>query len=270
MPETKGISEKSFWSCADRDTARKYLSSMAEYSTGKAKADAAKDSKTRLGCNLSCGAQCTQVHVPCMVCMVYLRVNIIETSFSLAAAIVGAIPWGSWGASGEASVRETSVQTEETTAETVEERAQQAAEEDQQEARDMATQTDGNMFDVSKAAGVSEKAELTKTIASSVQSILGGASTGLGYYDEFKGPAEDAAEKEESPLKIAKEIQEKTLPHFEARPCSFPQLKDSARLLRRKQAPIYEFDKKLAKASWNDCVPLQFGLSKVLSMELPV
>ena len=43
LPETRGISEGSFWSCAERSKARSYLRSLSDYSTGKASKDRASE-----------------------------------------------------------------------------------------------------------------------------------------------------------------------------------------------------------------------------------
>ena len=89
----KAITEKSFWSCADRGNARQYLSSMAEYSTGKAKAEAARTMKKRPGCQVS-------VQGMSSLFAWHLRIEIAETTASLAAAVIGAIPLGQLGSLG--------------------------------------------------------------------------------------------------------------------------------------------------------------------------
>ena len=203
----KGITEKSFWSCADRGNARQYLSSMAEYSTGKAKAEAAETMKKRPG---------RQVSVQGMSSLFawHLRIEIAETTASLAAAVIGAIPWGSWGASGEASVKETSTASREVSQEAEAVRQEEGERLAQRAAQRMVT-SETHMFEVSKTV---QKEALSKTIATSAQSILSGTATGLGYYQEFKENPEESAKGEKSPLKVAKEIKKKTLPDFEARP----------------------------------------------------
>lgn len=45
FPETRGISEGTFWNCAERSKARSYLGGLAHYSTGKALAERAAEEK---------------------------------------------------------------------------------------------------------------------------------------------------------------------------------------------------------------------------------
>lgn len=244
VTEMKGISEQTFWDCADRSAARKYMGSMTTSGKQKAAYDLQKTADL---------------------------MQDISLALQLAAGVAGMIPWGSYAAPGEKGAekgsklaekeeekvaeKEIKVRSEKEIREEAE-KAQQEIEERQKKQFLDAVVARQKLNEEKKAAEAFAKQQQR---SESVMGVIG------KYYTKHQGQISSFVSTVGTTANILKQIQTVQ----PKKPTGGGSQKNVTKAMQEKtmpsmDGPDYKQTSAMATADWNDCLPLQFGLSKVM------
>ena len=252
MPELKGISEGAFWSCAHREALRQYTGGMSKSAQEKSEYEVQK---------------VTDV------------ISDISLALQVVSGIAGMIPWGSYAAPAEKGTEKTEKVVEKNEKKVAEKAVEEDAKREQKILNHEATghfyyevselsEEDKKMNEMGMRAaklakqekdilkGLQEESKYAKQLKRSqglmgqfgaaytkygknVDSFIKALAKGAKLTNHLNEQYNKAKQKE-----TAKKLQKLTVPSMDG-----PKYKDTA---------------EMTKTTWNDCLPLQFGLSKVM------
>eukprot|EP00435_Cladocopium_sp_Y103_P039215 s301_g10.t1 len=227
VPATKGISEQAFWNCADRQAARNYMGAMT--TSGREKTEY----KTQETVDL---------------------LTDITLALQLVSGVAGMIPWGSYAAPGEKGAEKGGKAVEQKEKKVVEKEVKKEVEtglkKTEHELRIEEVKIQHQVLDKALAA---QKAAQEAAKADSAMAVLGRFYNKHNkQFDSFvktlKATGKTVAQIQKVRARkqkgATKEVEDKTIPNLDG--------------------PTYKQTSNMAKSTWNDCLPLQFGLSKVM------
>lgn len=234
VPATKGISEQAFWNCADRERARNYMGAMT-----------------------TAGREKTEYKIQETVDLL----TDITLALQLVSGVAGMIPWGSYAAPGEKGAEKGGKAVEEKEKKVVKKEVEKDVEnevkkEEKAAKRDVVKLQEKDLDRALAAQKEAEEAAKEAAKADSAMAVLG------RFYNKHNKQFDSFVKTVKATGKTAAWIQKVRNRKLKGHKGASKEVEDKT--IPKLEGPTYKQTSDMAKSTANDCLPLQFGLSKVM------